>query len=307
MFIDKMIKKTLWYRNFFVDFDHKIYPDDCWRCECFERDFDLVNLGSSSAKYAFKYEGLGIKAMNWAQQPQTLTEDFILLKSFHSILRRKGIVLITIMPFTGINKPVTAQGLMRYIPNLQSEVLNDQPLKLEAYRLYNYPLIMWRSAIKTFVRYLLRKNKKVSSKPQVLQNMNFEELEMDARRWMCAWKSQFNILDYDAPLTKENEEGRKVRVKLMQEIIDFCTKHEYIPVYVIPPVTQHLQKHFTSQFVKTYITSYLEEVNRDVQLLDYSKSIELQDASLYFNSFFLNEQGAKIFTKRVLSDLNLIK
>ena len=41
--------------------------------------------------------------------------------------------------------------------------------------------------------------------------------------------------------------------------------------------------------------------------LDYSKESDLQKDELYFNSFFLNTMGRKIFTKRVLDDLHLVE
>ena len=55
------------------------------------------------------------------------------------------------------------------------------------------------------------------------------------------------------------------------------------------------------------IYSYLKEVNREVLILDYSKESDLQKDELYFNSFFLNAMGRKVFTKRVLDDLHLVE
>ena len=301
---NKIIKRPNWYKSLFVDDNHTTYPDNVWYREHLERNFDIVNLGSSSAKFAFNYDGLPIKAMNWAQAPQTLTEDFILLKGCHSILRKNGIVLITILPFTGINKPVTAKSLMRYIPNLHPQAFNGQPLKDEAYKLYDNPLLFGKPAIKAIIKYLLGKDTPAPKAIQPsTQPMNSEQLEADAQRGSDGWKAQFNIQDLDAPLTAENQEGRKVRVKLMQDLIDFCKERSYRPVYVIPPVTSHLQKRYTHTFINTYITSYLEEVDRHIPILDYTKDEELTNDSLYFNSFFLNTAGAKQFTSRVVTDL----
>ena len=57
----------------------------------------------------------------------------------------------------------------------------------------------------------------------------------------------------------------------------------------------------------SYYSSYLKEVNREVLILDYSKESDLQKDELYFNSFFLNAMGRKVFTKRVLDDLHLVE
>lgn len=105
--------------------------------------------------------------------------------------------------------------------------------------------------------------------------MNLSELDKDAKRWIDGWKRQFGIEDFEAPLT--------------------------------PPVTKHLGKYFTSKFQKLYIYDFLQQVDRDVQTLDYSKDVELKEDDLYFNSFFLNARGRKLFTAKVLEDLNIIK
>ena len=136
--------------------------------------------------------------------------------------------------------------------------------------------------------------------------MDVNELECNAKRWISGWKKQFGIDDMDAALTEENRQGREYRIRLMRNLIDFCTEHGYKPVYVIPPVTDHLNKYYTPQFEERYIYGYLKDVGRDVMLLDYSKDDRFRlDDSLYFNSFFLNKRGRKLFTKRVLEDLGV--
>ena len=129
---------------------------------------------------------------------------------------------------------------------------------------------------------------------------------MDAKRWIDGWKQQFGISDFDSPLTEENQKGRAYHIQLMQTLIDFCTERGYKPVYFIPPVTEHLAKYYTPKFEETYIYDYLKEVNRDVLTLDYSKNKEFRfNDALFFNSFFLNKKGRKLFTRRVLKDLKI--
>ena len=304
----KPVKASLWYQNLFVDFDHRIYPDNVWYREHDERNFDVVNLGSSSAKWAFDWSSVGVKGMNWANQPQTLIDDFRLLKNFHSILRKGGTVIITIMPFTGINKRTVVLDTLKYLPTLYWDVAQDMPHVDQARRLQSYPILMGKPAIKAGLRYVLgREIKQIDWRITSDYNpMSGAELETDAEKWMMGWTNQFRIEDFEAPLTEENLKGREVRVGVMQELIDFIVERGYRPIWVLPPVTRHLAKFFTPKFREIYIDSYLREVNRDVRLLDYTNDAELQDDSLYFNSFFLNAKGRHIFTKRVLNDLQLI-
>lgn len=306
-----LIEKTNWYKSKFIDINHEIYPDNIWYRKHDERNFDVVNLGSSGGKWAFDYSGLNVKAMNWAQQPQTLLEDYNLLRHFHSILKKDGYVLITIMPFTGLNKKTGLMDAMKYVKfDIQGEPIQPYMFK-EAQRYATYPILFKKPAVKALIKYLLGKDKKVGvpTETQLDYNpMTHAELEADAKRWIDGWKRQFGISDFEAPLTKENEEGRAYRIKLMQTLIDFCTERGYKPVYVIPPVTEHLAKYYTSKFEETYIYGYIQAVNREVLTLDYSKDDDFRkNDNLFFNSFFLNKQGRLIFTRRVLKDLGLSK
>lgn len=306
--LSKPIYATEWYKGFFVGADGETYPDNNWYRKHEERNFDLINLGSSGGKWAFDYSGFNIKAMNWAQQPQTLLEDFNLLRNYHSILKKGGIVLIAIMPFTGLNKTTGFRDAMKYLKIDAHEPI--QPVEIKRARLYTqYPILMGRPAIKALIKHLLRKEKiaSVEKKADVENNpMSKNQLEQDAKRWVEGWKQQFAIGDFEAPLTETNQKGRDYRIKLMRELIDFCTERTYKPVYVIPPVTKHLSQYYTPKFEETYIYGFLKSVDRSILLLDYSKDESLQKDDLYFNSFFLNKKGRKIFTERVLQDLIIL-
>ena len=305
-----LISKTNWYKSMFIDYEHETYPDNVWYRNHDERNYDLVNLGSSGGKWAFDYSDFDVKAMNWAQQPQTLLEDYNLLRHFHSILKQGGYVLITIMPFTGLNKDTGLMDAMKYVKfDIQGEPIQPYMFK-EAQRYAKYPILFKKPAIKALLKYLLGKDKPIKPNPATLMEYNPMDgrlLDMDAQRWIDGWKHQFNINDFDAPLTEENKKGRAFRIDLMRNLIDFCIERGYKPVYVIPPVTEHLAKYYTPKFEETYIYEYLKQVDRDVLTLDYSKSMEFRDDNLYFNSFFLNKKGRKLFTKRVLLDLNFIR
>lgn len=303
-----LLYKTQWYKQMFVGADHETYPDNVWYRNHDERNFDVVNLGSSGGKWAFDYTDTGIKGMNWAQQPQTLLEDFNLLRHYHSILRENGYVLITIMPFTGLNKSTGLRDAMKYL-KIETQGKAIQPyMYKEAQRYAEFPILFGKPAIKALLKYLLGREAKPKTHPSTFDKnlMNEEQLQQDAKRWMNGWKNQFSIDDFEAPLTEQNQHGRDYRINLMRELIDFCRERSYQPVYVIPPVTEYLAKEFTPKFRQIYIYDYLKQVDRDIPLLDYSDNKELMEKDLYFNSFFLNQRGAKLFTHRVLKDLGLL-
>ena len=300
------VKRSIWYKRLFVDSMHERYPDNVWYREHDERNFDIVNLGSSGGKWAFDWQSVGVKGMNWANQPQTLIDDFRLLKNFHSILKRGGTVIITIMPFSSLNKSTGVMDTLKYLPTLYWDVVQGMPYVKEARRLQECPVLFGKPAIKAGLRYLLHRERIDADWRETIENnpMSLEQLEEDAGRWMQGWARQFNIMDFEAPLTDDNRKGRNIRIKVMRELIDFCTERGYRPVYVIPPVTNQLAKRFTPRFRELYIYDFLKEVDRDIRLLDYLNEDELSDQSLYFNSFFLNRRGREIFTRKVMGELS---
>lgn len=302
-----VLYRTAWYKAMFLDAEHELYPSNYWYREHSERNYDVVNLGSSGGKWAFDYAAAGVKGMNWAQQPQTLVEDYNLLRNFHSILRRGGYVLITVMPFTGLNKQTGLMDAMKYLKLGTHEPIETHMLT-EARKYAEYPSLFKKAALKALLRHVMGRERNDGPPPAAEQASNpmcAEELEANARSFVEGWKRQFGIRDWEAPLTPKNQEGRAFRVGLMRELVDFCTERGYSPVYVIPPVTSHLAQYYTERFEELYVYGYLREVGRDIRLLDYSKAEGFKDDNLYFNSFFLNRRGRELFTNRVMADLGL--
>ena len=276
--LNVLLYQTEWYKSFFLDIEHEIYPDNTWYRNHDERNYDLVNLGSSGGKWAFDYSGLTVKAMN--------------------------------MPFTGVNKQTGLYDAMKYLKlNTQGEPIEPH-MYWEAQQYANNPLLLGKKkAIKTIIRHLRGREVKVDKIGNAALEhnpMSEDRLKQDADMWMAGWKHQFSIDDFEAPLTSQNQLGRTFRVRIMRELVDFCFERGYKPVYVIPPVTKFLAEKFTTRFREIYIYDYLKEVERNITLLDYSNVNELMASELYFNSFFLNAKGRKVFTNRVLNDIGLI-
>lgn len=302
-----LIRRTAWWRGLFVDYGHTRYPDNVWYREHDERNYACVNLGSSAAYWCFDYTGTGVRGMNWANVPQTLLDDFRLLKNFHSILRQGGKIFIVIMPFTGLNKRTGWMDTFKYLGTLDYTLL-DTTWRSKACHFYAMPIFFGRSALRAVIRYLLKKERTAGLPTGANQEENLMEpqaLEADAERWVAGWQAQFGIQDLKAPLTPENLEGRAVRVKVMREMVDFARERGYEPIYVIPPMTAPLANRLTPVFWEQYVASFLREVDRDVRTLDYLRQPKWQDASLFFNSFFMNAKGRRLFTKQVLMDCGL--
>lgn len=300
---NRILLQSNWYRQIFVDPDHEVFPDNVWYRAHDERNFDLVNLGSSSSYYAFQYDGLPVKAMNWARQPQALLDDIRLVKNFHSILKDGGYVLISIMPFTSINKKTGFYDCLRYVNTLDGELLDPQ-YRRKAGLVARYPILFAKAAIKPLIKCLLGRDRKIKSEDIDHNPLSDIDLKQNAAGWVACWKREFSINNLHAPLTNQNQKGREVRIAAMRELVDFCRERGYRPVYVILPMTRYLKEHLDADFQQRYIYDYLNQVGRNIPILDYLKDDTLSEVDLYRDAYFLNKRGGKLFTRIVLSDLD---
>ena len=303
-FVDLLLKNTAWYQDSVVDFRHERYRDPIW-CQQHPSDcMDFVNLGSSSAKWAFDWEKIGVKGLNWANQPQTLIDDLRLFKQYHSVLNNSGKVLISIMPFSGLNKETGLLDTYKYC-GIMDYSLMDSRYRDRAMRLFRHPSI-WgkKNALRQIALHYLGREKKRPLPHGAMDDhnpMTEEKMVEDAQRMMDGWAKEFGINDFGEPLSEVNRQGREIRINVLKELIDFSTERGYEPVVVILPVAKQLANLFSEAFREKYIYSFLRSVGSDVRTLDYLQDETFQDPALYFNSFCLNKRGRETFTKNIHS------
>jgi hypothetical protein len=261
--------------------------------------------------WGFDYCGFPIKGMNWARQPQSLQNDLLLLKTHHWIIKKGGIVLITIVPFLGLFVPPKLAGTYLYLNTIDRKY-HDRRFYAKAKSLQMFPVLFGFHTIRIVLSWI----KHGMQSPDIVNEdvrlttqknpMTVEELKQDALKWVNGWKEEFTIDDLGDEITEENVRNRIIQSDTMRELVDFCREHGFKPIYVIPPVTKYLAKYFVPKFRSLYIYEFLAMVGRDVTTLDYMDDPSFLDAGLYFNSFFFNKRGRFLFTKRVLHDIGLI-
>lgn len=299
--LESRIKKTNWYRNTIPNIEN--YPGDRWYRNHLERNYDVVNLGSSSAVFCFDYDGLDVKAFNWALKPQSMEYSFKVLKQYFSILKQNGIVLIPFSPFSGLS--VTGKW---------AECANDKYYHiLDKTLIENYESVAKRrqhpflSMRLQSIKRLIRDVPLSSMYTYDIQCKTKDEFEKSAKNWINLWMRQFDIADLNAPLSYENMEGRKSRLKIVKDMITFCQERDLEPVIVLPPTHETLNRYFTSDFVRNYITSFLDELNSPkVKVLNYLANSKFTKDEYFRDAYFMNKEGAKAFTRQVLSDIKLI-
>jgi hypothetical protein len=297
--LNKLAQRTNWYNNQLADglkFRKQILFD-----------LDICNLGSNSAKFAFSYEGTGLKGENWAVGPQTLSYDFCVLKNYFSYLKEGATVLISLCPFSGciIEYKDDAANHKYYSFLHPILILNYSPFtKAKVMQFVNTP---FQSSPLTAIKRLIKDVPATNSILLSTSSMDVESLNNDANKYLDAWKQEFSISNLDAQVSEQNRDCISYNTILLSEMISFCLERYLKPVIVLPPVTKALNSIFSKTFLENYIYSFVRNANtKQVPFLSYFDDERFADPDLYYNSYFLNVKGRKLFTMTVLMDLHLI-
>jgi len=268
------------------------------------QNLDLCNLGSNSSRYAFTYEKYGLNGENWALGPQTLSYDFKILKNYHSYLKNGAYVLITLCPFSScvidfeenkINDKYYSFLNPIYILNYSEktkELLNNNFEK-------SYHITFFKVVIKRIIKNLFRTEKRYKSK---------KFLYLDSIRWVKNWSTQFQIENLNEKISEKNANAIAYNTNLLIKMIDFCLKRNLKPILILPPISKQLSSKFTVTSRENYIYSFVRNANiANVPFLNYIDNEELSNDKLFFNSYYLNNMGRKIFSKIILRDIGVIK
>lgn len=294
--LNRLIRHSYWYQNI-------LFPDCAkfWKHNTF--NLDVINLGSSSGKYAFNYDKQSIKAANWAMGPQTLVADFEILRNYSTYLKaQNAIVLIPLCPFSCLG------GSCLYMPDKYYTILNFASIPQGNYKkakeikyiqqnpLMYFPLIALISEIK----HLFKKKKDIK--------MNEGQMQANAEEFMKGWMFEFSIMDFKDELILKNKDAYEDSVKILSDMIDFCLSRNIRPVLVLPPVTKYLAEKFTPEMLQLFVYDFVKKANKQsITFLDYWNDPDFLDISYFQNSFFLNYIGAQKFTAKLLNDLKMLR
>ena len=291
--LNKLTQQTKWY---------EIKTEDTMKFKKnIQHNLEICNLGSNSGKFSFDYEDTGLKGENWALDSQTLSYDFRVLKNYFSYLKEGATVLIPLCPFSGCIK--------------------DFEINTKNYKYYSFlhPILILNYSYTTSKKVMHFVDKPFQASPirsifRIISDlpsaedkqMDVESLEADANKFIINWKQQFSISDLNAPVSAKNNDCIAYNSNLLEELISFCIERKLQPIIVIPPMTRVLSSKFSDTFRENYIFSLIKKVDiKKALFLNYIDDERFVDSTLFFNSYFLNQKGRKIFTRQILSDLGL--
>lgn len=295
--LNGLIRRTNWYNN-------EIFPDCRKFWEYNKFNTEVINLGSTSGFYAFDYEGLSdCVGANFALRHNPLSGDLAILKNYFGYLNpNESHVIITLCVFSSLAGSYNFMGDRFYtliypsfIPNFsyrrQQEVKN-----MAANPILRFPL--W--SVYTELKSLLKRNK---------QGIKTEEqMRLDAERWIKGWKHEFSLADFSQPLSLINQDGLKDASVILNDLISFCKERNMKPVLVLPPMYHTLAEKFDGNARRILLDDLINMLDdKSVKFLNYMDDSRFShDTTLFQDSFLLNKNGAKKFTKIVLKEIGVI-
>lgn len=291
---NKVIRHTKWYYQYWSG------VQKFWYMNRF--NLDVVNLGSNSGKYAFDYDGLDIAGMNWAVGPQSLVHDFNILKNYFSYLGSGASVIITLCPFSSLISQYNKNSNLKYYTFLHPATILDfdedermKALKIKESPIREMPWLCIKRTLKEGIKHVIHRP------------VSKCDMEKNAAIFIDSWKRQFGIADLDASLSEQHGKDQENRCRVLKDMIEFCLERNLKPALVIPPVHPSLGKKLTEKCRENYIYSFVKKANKlNIPFLNYMDDERFNDDKYFRNSFFLSEEGAKMFTSIVLKDLHLL-
>ena len=290
-----LYKRTNHYNNQLID------VRKYWDMTKFPKDLQVVNLGSNHPKFGFDYSESGVKGLNCAVGPQTFEYDFAILRKIIPYLAPGAFVIIPVCLLTFFlyrQKPRSIHA--KYYTFLPKKDIVDYNKK-EEFKLIKFPLFF----NPRLLRFVFRDIKK-DTRLELTENpmKDAVTLEKDVDFWINCWNSEFDITLPSPILSQENEYEIQQNIKILKEMLIYCTLRRLKPVIAILPVTEHLSSRFTEYFIQTHIFHYINEANVvEAPMLNYLKDERFTSPELYINSFFMNKRGRKKITMEIIGKL----
>lgn len=291
--LNRIIRHTDWYNKTFWNGATKFWYQN-------QFGLDVVNLGSNPGVYSFNYADLPIKGSNWALGPQSLTHDFNILRNYFSYLKEGGHVIVVVLPFSCLESRYDKSHNLKYYTFLHpATILNfEDKERTRALLIKGNPFK--QMPVLCIKQTLLEIKKKIVASVRMPQ----KDLQKSAFDMMNCWKTKFGLVDLKAPISEKHLEELHTRKKTLIKIIEFCKERTLKPVVVIPPMYHTLGSMFPDEFKRNYIDVFLKGI--DAPVYDYMKDVEMDQEKYYQTALFLNEEGAKVFTKKVLDNIGIL-
>lgn len=289
---------TNYYKNLCL-FENRIVKENI------SKDLAVINLGSVFSRFSFAYDTFNIKGYNFAQSPQSLWYDFMILKDFTQNLGPNCFVFINlpVFIFSFINYDKLSYDI-KYYHALHKKYIKNYSLFKKILCTY-FPIFLY--GYKAACIFWDSKKKNVFSYDKCM--IPVEQIADYAAEHHKAWVNQFSLQDTICPESADHltEYMAEVR-KLLSEMIDYCLAHGFRPVLITSPLSKAMNQKFSKEFLDKVLYDNIRIANtKEIPYLDLLKHPDFQeDPDMFWNGVdWLSSKGRKRFMELCLESIQL--
>lgn len=245
-------------------------------------NLEMVNLGSTFAKYGFDYCYFGKRGFNFASAPQTLKTDLAVLQNYSGHIKKGAIVFVAVVcPF-------------EFCVYDYAKMPAKEPFCKSVVRLV-------KKIVKKNIFYDYWNNRK----PAILSPE--EQSKQNVRSRVESWKNEFALQNTSTqkPTQKLKETFEKTQMEL-KRILSLCKEKELQPILVSMPMVAEESSCFSDAFLQSFYKDNLQvAIAEGVPVIDYFRDKRFDDASLYENyADCLNDKGRHLLAEILIEDLS---
>jgi len=283
-----------------------VFPDYA-RIRHIPQHLDMINLGSTPARFALDYAAAGVNGFNLAVCPQTVTYDWRMLQNYHSFLGQHGarVAAVVLCPFSLLKDRYTeADGDLwrdlRYYPVLHHAMIDNYDEATYQRISRRAPMLLAsRANLRTALRRPVDKRLALASNP-----LDADGMRASAEHYLAGWRREFGIDDLrSSTMADRAESALRDNVALLGRMAAFCDERAIRMAVVLPPLSQTLRAMIPDAFIERNLLAPLREAGLTVY--DFMADSDLAADSNFVDALCLNADARRRFTRKLAEKLEI--
>lgn len=264
----------------------------------------IVNFGSNYMMYACNnYENLGIRGFSFSMPAQSLAIDEALLYQYSKNFSKGCIIVFGLAACVPFYSYSYCSDSEKYYDILEKKYLPDYSFKKEIKSL----LVCSLKQLKTALKGILKPEGAITDITYFQRQIgNSEEIESLMQNYAKGWMQMFHLrnlkeANFEPCHLKRMEESTQI----LKRMFSFCKQKGFIPVVVLPPFGDELNKYYSESFISKSLKKCIKNTEMNIPIFDYRTNPSFQKHPELFldGAFSLNKRGSLKWMKMFLQDL----
>lgn len=294
--INSLYKRTEVYKN--LNITRRRFLDGV------PANLKIVNFGSNYMMYACNnYKELELKGFNFSMPAQSLEIDESLLYQYSDFFSKDCIVVLGLaacVPFYGYS---FCSDPEKYYDIIKKKYLPVFSLKIWLKSAFVISLKKLRVMVKAMLKPVGTIREITYSQRQINDK---EKIKALMKNYAKGWEQMFHLKNLkDTNFESCHLDKLDESTKILKRMFSFCKEKGFIPVVVLPPFGEELNKYYSEKFISESLKKCIKNTEINVPIFDYRVNQNFQRHPELFldGAFSLNKHGSLKWMKMFLKDL----